>query len=1354
MAQPFFHAPLAIFSRNQLPETQQLSDYQFQSLDLLDAPNDESDENSEEALLYTVNADDPPERQRLTGQSILLQTTELSHYLPWSWDKPLPPELQSLNAWINQLLTSNNQLDRLGAAVVWLATRLSRSLPFTLELAISSTTQNEWALMPDFSVAHRHSPKRHHSWVPDQNAIQCIEPFESSLSLKIPGVVQQALNGAFESAVNSNHSLYNLWFQLSGETPETWFNRHAKDHFPRLTSAKLANAHPQQVFNLTSDHSFARLSAAHPRAALPAACGYANWDIKAVENGFNLELSGSDKAGDSRVNVLGSLLAPLESLLIDQISQATQALNDTQWDSPLSYHNALARYCVMALYAATGCRHLSDPFESITHFCSEPPSVFINDKADDGLHNGRLVPLPLGAWNLVEMYKTHLGELAKVIEPVRSDLAEEISQLRKQPSAKLPLFFLLDEAIHWRSLSDRSIPDTEWFNWPLPSNLFRHRYAQQLARSGVDTEVIDGWMGHAERGVATYSDLSVRCWIDDYQAYSQTLNDVFERLVFQVPRTLGQLPPIGEPTTLIKPIAQESRLFGVKKRRQNRIASLKKAKDLADSDLDLFLGSKTLEELDDDQTQAMSHLMLMRENGLPHPQAAIRYAVMMERLDALEDESAKPIRRRLVTIDTEQSLLTDQSPVALTILPKLQGWAKTARSATDKANVSKSEALLVAAALLIIDKRLGYSDLIDDVTRGIHYRLVQNKKKLYFEYNEDLDEESYTQPVQRHEVDYKTASLLQFGKGIKSIIDLTKPISSKHLQTLSEVIQTHTNTSLSNAPALTNQWLLEQLITLINQANLILMPGIVSAALSGRQPPTSCSLADYFRLHDDILYHPPEPPSIETASAASARYPLKLDASDNKQLYANTQVFFEGIRSRLTTDTKATYTKATAREVANDIRTFTSDHTNKVTSAITLIGYWLADRIQRGKGRRGAHFKPYAITTPARYFGALREAFQGLAYHLDLTALDEEDITALCSEMITLKRSNLEELDYFGARLQEFFRWAAKSQNVAEPIWEELDFGSQRRSVRPGLFSESEYQTCLHAILSSSVSLPDHAQLTAFILILAYRFGLRAQEAIGLQRTDWCESGDLTWVLIRNNPYRGLKRPSSRRAVPLMFPLSDQEKSTIQFVFNRYDSLASHTPKAPILCTIDKGELAISPFARHHMPNAISQVLKQVTGNPLMTLHHARHSFCNLLALALFDFETPLTKKLSGHLNHAKISQILLGNGVSSTRRSAMALARAMGHATPRTGFKSYNRMVSEWAEALTPVSNRRTRTIPNAVQTRDWVTQKSSDHSEIAHTLLPTSRPSPRTIAQALRLKALGHFYDHTEAVVNGHLF
>src|SRR5690606_23208735 len=128
-------------------------------------------------------------------------------------------------------------------------------------------------------------------------------------------------------------------------------------------------------------------------------------------------------------------------------------------------------------------------------------------------HDGRVVPLPTGISALVKQYLAHLQQLAEALTDSRPLLAQAIQKMLSGTGAELPLFFTLSEELNWYSMSATDVPGADLFDWPLPKNLFRHRYAQQLQRLDVHPEVIDGWMGHSERHAHTWGDRSPRCWI-------------------------------------------------------------------------------------------------------------------------------------------------------------------------------------------------------------------------------------------------------------------------------------------------------------------------------------------------------------------------------------------------------------------------------------------------------------------------------------------------------------------------------------------------------------------------------------------------------------------------------------------------------------------------------------------------------------------------------------------------------------------------------------------------------------------------------------------------------------------------
>ncbi|MEP3561326.1 MAG: hypothetical protein ABJN46_03325, partial [Marinobacter sp.] len=1331
---PDINSNFALPESREVPQTLAYSEYDSSCAD---------EDSLEQLLLFEVNPKETPEKQRLSGRSVLIQTAELSHYLPWSWDKPLPPETELLSQWLSATLSSEKPREQLGAALVWLALNFGRSLDFVLEFKITDKVQSEWSLSSDFSSAHRHPPRRHNSWHPRTADVCLVEQFHEPMRVTLPKNIQAILCSHRRKLPLETSSLHQLWTQSSSDNLTTWFTQSRPQMLSRLSSAKLANALSQHVFDAQGDHSLARLISAHPRAALPAACGYANWDIQQVQNGFPEPIQFTQE-GDRRVNILGSMLAPLEPMLIEQIKKSTTKLLDSADNDIVAFHNNLVKYTVTALYAATGCRHLSEPFESLNHFCDQPAAVFINDKSDDGLHSGRMVPLAEGAATLLQTYCKHLRNLSDALAPNHQGLAERINHTLNGRSETLPLFFLLDHFGYWHPLNDETVPGDELFEWPLPHNLFRHRFAQQLARFHVDREVIDGWMGHGERAVTTYSDHSPRCWKDDAERYDQPLNACFDRLSFIV-------PPINIPHDEIKfqtrpntILYREPTQFGQSKRRHERLKVRNQARSIAHQDLDFLIKTTSLGE-DTELTQAsvddLVKRMLLRENGLPHPQAAIRMEVLIQWLESSNKHARQFIRHRVARPDTEHSLFRSSCPTALRVMPKLQQWVQDTKQSIRKDRLSKSNGLALAVVFLAIDKRISYLQLLEDLIQGRNYRVVQHKRSVYVEYNEELELDNFHQPVQRHQLDHTTARLLARGSGIKNTLDLKQFSCPKPLHSLVEILQTSQPENESPRTSMTLFELLTSLHSLVEQANLIDLPGIVAGALSERTPPTSVGILDHLRLTEGLRYKAPDQVAEEQLPQPDTLPNIPAMAATNYpgSFYDSAAAFFNSLH-----DILKQYDRSNARDIALLIERHCRLKAREVSSAVLLVGYWIAHRIRKGKGNRQRSHNPYAASSVKNYLSALAPSFRGLAFNIDLMIESEEGVTELCAQMLTLRVEEQKDRRYFVARLVEFFDWACE-RGVASPDWDELDLGSARRSVRPRLFSEEEYLQALKILLRPDSEDTTRGMESAFVLLLAYRFGLRANEAIGLLFSDWCQSGGLTWLLVQGNTVRTLKSPNSRRAVPLLFELSEIECSLAETMLTRFTTRSVGNPKKPILRD-KKG--ALTPNAGL-IPSDIAKVLRMVTGNPRMNLHQARHGFCNILSSALFPINTPLSENLSSRHDIEAIRHTVLGPHDVPTRRCAMAIARALGHQTPHTQFRSYNHLITEWADMLTPVNSRYISNIPNATQIHTWPTDSPVSEGGVSTIFSTTATLTPSLVLEALRLMSLGYNTDVIERLL-----
>ncbi|WP_146084233.1 hypothetical protein [Marinobacter maroccanus] len=1289
------------------------------------------DDEPDPCLLVKVDPTDSPEEKTVSCRSVLIQSAELSHFLPWSWEKVLPPELKMIEGWISASLLAEDKTLRLGSALVWLAIRLSRSLALIENLEIQQNINDDWTLTPDFQYVQRRPPRRQNSWRPDNSAHDAVQPFQDEMRIALPTNVSKALTTiGLQGKADSARFLLNVWQTVASIGLEKWFHQQAGEHFPRVTSAKLGQIWSQRVFDRSGDHNLSRLLASHHNSALPGACGYGAWDIDTVERGFELSIQRT-AANASRPNLIGSVLEPLESVLNNAIQQATTRLIDARNSDLVTYHNLLVQYAVMALYAGTGSRPLRDPFESATHFNFDELLVFIDDKSDENLHNGRVVPLPDKLVEVIQAYADYLERLAPIIAQRRVGLSKEIASLNTGTTTALPFFFLLDENLKWHSCSEKGLPGGILFEWPLPSNLFRHWYAQQLYRNGVNAEVIDGWMGHAERSVASYGDYSPRCWQNDAEHYRDTLNSIVDQLAFQTPEIPNKLPPLKEPPCESSSY-QEPDLFGQRARQRQRRQTLRNAIRAARQDIQLFMGEKPLEELSQEDAEKLGNKMLLRENRLPHPHAAIRFAELTKVLERSGNQNYT-VRKRLARIRQERSLITSFAPTALNIWPQILVWAAQTGSSLIKSQLSKFEALSLGAALLCIEKRLSYRRLLNDVVQGRNFRLIQNGKRYFFEYSEELGDH-FSTPVQRHEISYKTASLLGHGVGLKKSVDPETCDCPKSLKRLA----TQTRGAGDSRETETLSDLLSRLCRIVEQVNLIQLPGMVAGALSERQPPTSPPLNDYLRISEGKKRLLPGTTVPDDGSPEIAANPIpgnRLRESDRQTLQNNARDYFGQI-----TEILNQYRKPQAGKIAQQIDKLSKERAGKVPSAIVMVGYWVSDTIRKGKGRQWSKFNPFAQNTLSTYFSSLTGVFSGLAYEVNLLELDDDEITALCANMLEYTRSRSVQIGFFSRRLRDFFRWA-EAYGVATPDWSELDLSDNRRQVRPGLLTEAEYLACQRDIQSMTELETDYRLILGFVLLLTYRFGLRAQEAIGLLRADWCVADTYQWVLVRNNRYREIKSVSGRRAVPLLFRLAETERTLVDQVLGRYTAIAGSETNRPILCELVNGSVDITNL-RNLIPPALIQVLRRVTGNPSMILHHCRHSFYNRIAAAVLGLETPFSRDFAYNPDSSSLRSVILGDVSGTSRRSGMALARIMGHRHPRTGMKNYNHLMTDWADALTPVVHKRARLLSSAFNTKDFEHAPTYSASELPSALL-FPKLSLTRIFRLLRLVSQGLSYE-----------
>lgn len=1251
--------------------------------------------------------------QQLKATGILLYSLEDSNFLPWAWNRPNPRELTKLEQWIEENSRSTETAQRIPAALTWVATRLGRSFRRALDIRITDEAGDDWAINSGFTSLFRRPPQRKGGWQPDspdrnQEQKKWVNPSASSVSIKIPEHISQALK---EEAAKSQgiQCLGNLWDSAWGERPEAVIRESFSRSIPRVMPGMLGNVQPQHLFNASKDAVFARLASSHPNSSLPSSCAYANWNVEQANNILNHESIALPlkASGEGKSIAQGSRLDPIESLIVNSIREAALKLEVLrQSQDIIEFHNAYASCVVVALLAATGGRPVNDAFECIAHFDFRERFVYINDKASGAAREGRLVPLPDKVCELVKHYLAHLGALAKALKQVNPVLSGELEMVAKgSPSSSVPLLFFLSRDFGWRSVSEEQITSLQLFDWPLPLNLFRHRLSTWLRHHGADPEVIDSILGHAETGNATHWDCSFRVWQDDMQIIRPLMEQAFDVLGFESLRGwMGGMPALPVMPDNSKATSRSPEIFGKRAREKNRrtrfMASIRDAK----RQIELYLEGRKLNELSKDQIYELSKNLLFSDSGLPHPAGQHKYRYLLRLIEKEWRKGGKRARvsRRFVFMGEESSLFTEAAPHAIQVFEEVKAaWGKFLEQ-PNRQRIPVQSAAIIAAVSLCIENRISFQALLKDIRTGKNFRLVSLKNRVYFEYAKGLVVEDPGATTRRFRITADTATCMHRIMADKSL-DLANCPVPDALQPITRILAAR---SRVGADALSNE-LISALCELVDQVNALTLPGILAAYLAGRVDSYSLTWRDWIRMElgraaeipvykpdkKEIIEDDPDKNTVLAGGQVNIQHLTNMDIEASQQAG---QELLKNIDKLLAAFEKdpgnflqksavilgedapqaSPLRRAERKDLARAINSLIRKTGGRTSSAIQLLAKWSSDLIFR-KVRGGR--KLIAISSVTRYLDALSAPFVKAGYAMDILLADDDEMTDFYTEV--LDALEVKDTDYAKDCLKWFHGWARKNYAIEDPDWAELPVTFSGLRVSPGVITEEEYQRALKMLLARS-GLDARARLApAFLLLCCHRFGMRSGEAFGLLREDWVAYQYAVVALVRNNKFRKLKTPTSRRQIPLVFGLSDTEKEIIDHWLAHAESVHGGDMGKPLFFD----ENASDKLMTAQIKKTAIEALKASTGNPGTTLHHARHAAANRVALALGDIDPEIWSRLgdgAASADRENIPALLLG-GNRPSRRISWGIARYLGHVRILTTFRNYLHFLGEWADSL-----------------------------------------------------------------------
>lgn len=1287
----------------------------------LDVPGDES-------MVLTCEVDETltPAQQDRRAKGVLLATVEQYQYLRFRWEQPNPFEREALRRWIETNLASPDPQLRLLACGVWLAVQASTSLRTVMLLGVAEDSAQDWRVAPGSGRLHRMPPRRYNGWPAKGDAISWVLPLAPRIELPLPPTVHGVLRGLQEASPDAA----NIGELFKGADLEHRFRVHMQREpgLQRVTSGMLAHWQSQHLFEASLDPVFSQLVSSHPRSGLPGACAYASYPQESVIRSLGSCLGSADEGAEppstDPINGAGSELHPLETLLKTAFDDARAAVNRLALDPEkwIEHHNALITYSTLILLTVTAGRPVSSPFEDVSWIDLEGKRIFVRDKQASGGHTGRLLPLPAAATQfLQETLLPHLGRVATLLNGVDPELGTEVSKLAsRQISERLPFLFLLspDPQLAWVEVSESSLRAVGIFRWPLPWNLMRHRATTLLKSLGCDHEVINALMDHGEFGTGAYGPYSVRVWAADAEVAAPLVVQLLERLelgeIVHPSWPLSEAAPVP-PTASGTALAREER-YGLEARARRRSKTHEAMAAQVHREVAAFLNGRPFESVSSKQWDELLQSMLVQENRLPHAMGSARYDELLKWLRSQwrENGNGPRLKRRYSPQAEEPSHFTETAIAATRRLAAAREVLHMRLRNKRDGAFSFRDCLAWSTLSLMVDSRIADESVLRDALRGVNLRMVRLHGRLYLEYGPALDRLPDS-PFKRYPLQEFAARLIDRTKSAKRKLDAGKEALNADMQAFAKAA------GIGTTESLTVSGLISELAQIVGQANACELPGVLGGYLNGTVVSAALRHVDWIRCEKGVAAGgPPEGGAEVDFVHANGESLDDLDegkgqlapmASLSALVAPNTS---SSVKERRTPKQQAAHelfkrardkinnargkAHSPRRDLDRELRELIATASDVAPSCSILVE-WLRNVLWR-KTANGY----IELASVLRYFTALSPCFEAMAYEHDLRGCDSEEVTQFYQEVMdariggpepggSTESGGYQTWELALQLLHDFHQFARRKLSIEDPDWSEIDGPEDVLSISPGMLLEKEYHHAIK-VLAPNPSRANREQVArAFILLCAFRFGLRGAEATGLLRRDWVEPQDgMVVVLVRNNQWRTLKTINGRRQVPLLFELSSQERQVIRRFFVLWESLSQGRDAQPLFIAGDGSDDLID---EKRLRADVNEVIKAVTLSPLLSLHHARHAFANRAGMLLFD-ETqelwphaassgsrlPSKSEIATRCSHARR---LLQATEQVTRRSTWALGRLMGHAHPRTSLRSYVHFLPEWLARCIP---------------------------------------------------------------------
>ena len=940
-------------------------------------------------------------------------------------------------------------------------------------------------------------------------------------------------------------------------------------------------------------------------------------------------------------------------------------------------HNTMALYTLMMLLFATGHRAVNDPFFSLDTFNLDRAECLIEDKVVAASRQARLVWLPEIAVTQLRHYLSHLGALSRRLYRVDKSLARDIMAVTQSEGPRpMPLFFFLEgegRALKRVAVTPSTLKLRLDTAWPLPLNANRHVLATGLRNVGCPAELVEMQLGHVEAGVSPFGAYSV---LSPEQA-GRTLLISLDRYMKDQDwfDAKGLPPPKGARHVKVRQHGITNAVMGPAARQDKRKARWQTESRMVANLLANFVHAGSPREISDDEVRALEEKLLALDSAAPA--TLMRLTLLRRHLLKLRRTGFQVrIPGRLAVVRAEPSPFKRETLVA----------ARQAKSARERflqylADCSPSTpAPEHRVAEIAISAVLFGALLAKDLQAQIPARLGAG-----FQYRDAVAfvDFSYSlgkpdAPVRRWFPDPVTLSLItglwRSTQGVVGGFDAARVV--EHARQILEAIGVRYGDARCNEPTASEQTFARALACLLTPLTSLAaaywslrLPSVLREYAVTPDFSASLPLANWYRVltghkirakHMDALIAPPPAAHHESLAPIAGSAPTVAQA---RIAWKEMKPVLSPARLR------SNVPRIRKRALEDELAKFANMPVVRGSPIATLFCAWLLHLCRYGTSHQ-RNLRASSIITYASTIGPSLLEFGGPLNMLALTDVGFEDVYSRVVEV-----SSRKNVEYVAERLREFHRFLQEAYAVPKVDWGEVFEGSHLAAVDATIITRREYFEAVDALLADGGAAERDRLLHAFILVMAYRFGLRTGEIFRLTGGDILRHRDDVVVYVRNSPYGFTKTDNGVRQVPLLGRLLSREYDVIDTWLAHIDFYATDFTRAALLSEPNAEKEIIE---RSAAVARVVQALRAATGDDNVRLRHLRHTFGsrNFLYAHCNVVPTGILGRLYGELadegvTPAEVRERLLGNGALSYR-TLYAASAVHGHGSPKITLGSY----------------------------------------------------------------------------------